>query len=462
MRSPASQTAERSTPTAPAARTTLARRATARLMLKAVMALSLAGGVAAAQTQLTYWHGFTGPDLPVMQQLIADFNAAHPDIVVTGEPIPWGNLWQQLEPAVAAGQAPDVVALNEDVITGFILRGAVAPMTPEMLEAADVQAERFFESLWETGVVDGTVYGVPIHSVMLVMYYNKDLFAEAGLDPENPPSNREEFLEAARALTIDTSGRHPGDDGFDPANLERWAAGIPSPWMGGTIAYAVAAQNGVTFVEGADQGYAPNFDSAAAQEAVQFLVDIAAEHGVGPTDATEGSEIDAFRAGQAAMNFNGVWMLTQYNEQPGLNFGVAPFPQLGTERAATWGGSTHLALPARRNADPARVEAAMTFIGWMTQPEQNLTWTAAGGLPTQPEVASSAGYADNPMAALSQAMGNTYVLTGFPFLAQFRGAWDAAFEAALRGAAPVEQALTNGVSEAEAAIADGLLSLPPQ
>ena len=57
-------------------------------------------------------------------------------------------------------------------------------------------------------------------------------------------------------------------------------------------------------------------------------------------------------------------------------------------------------------------------------------------------------------------MNNTYVLTGFPFLAQFRGAWDAAFEAALRGAAPVDQALSQGVSEANNAIQEGLLSLP--
>lgn len=63
------------------------------------------------------------------------------------------------------------------------------------------------------------------------------------------------------------------------------------------------------------------------------------------------------------------------------------------------------------------------------------------------------------MASLSDAMANTYVLTGFPFLAQFRGAWDAAFEAALHGTA-VDQALSQGVSEAAAAIQEGLLSLP--
>lgn len=429
------------------------------LLVALAAALALAG-TAAAQVQLTYWHGFTGPDLPVMEGLIAEFNAAHPGIQVTGEPIPWGNLFQQVEPAVAAGRAPDVMALNEDVITGFILRGAVAEMTPTMLSAANVQADRFFGPLWQTGVVDGKVYGVPIHSVMLVMYYNKDAFAAAGLDPENPPATREEFLAAARALTTDSAGLHPGDAGFDATKLQHYAVGIPSPWMGGTIAYAVAAQNGVAFVGDKASGYAANFDSPAAQEAVQFLVDVGAKNGFGPTDATEGSEIDAFRQGVAAMNFNGVWMLSQYRDQPGLNFGVAAFPQLGTERPVTWGGSSHLVMPRQRNADPAKVDAAMTFIGWMTQPEQNLKWTSAGGLPTQPAVASSADYASNPMSKLADAMNRTYVLTGFPFLAQFRSAWDAAFESVLRGAAPVGQALTQGVAEANSAIQEGLLSLP--
>lgn len=435
-------------------------RRTTRLLVALIAATVLSA--AAAQVELTYWHGFTGPDMPLMEQLIAQFNASHPDIVVTAEAIPWGNLWQQLEPAVAAGRAPDVVAVNEDVVTGFILRGALAPMTPDALAAADIDPGRFFGPLWDTGVVDGVAYAVPVHSVMLVMYYNKAMFAAAGLDPESPPTNREEYLEAARALTTDTAGRHPGDAGFDAANLATWGAGMVSPWMGGTIAYAVAAQNGVTFVEGADADYAPNFDSAEAQEAIQFMVDLVRVHNVSPPNATEGSEIDAFRQGKAAMNFNGVWMLSQYREQPGLDFGVAAFPQLGTERPATWGGSSHLAMPVQRRADPAKQAAAMTFIGWMTQPEQNLFWTAAGGLPTQPAVAASEGYASNPMAALSDAMATTYVLTGFPFLSQFRGAWDAAWEAALLGDKTVAQALADGVAEAASRIADGLQSLPPR
>lgn len=427
-----------------------------------VLAISLAfAGVAVAQTvSIDYWHGFTGPDLPVMEQLVADFNAAHPDIEVTAQAIPWGNLFQQIEPSVAAGRAPDVVAVNEDVITGFVLRGALAEITGEEQSQHSIDADRFYEAQWSIGQVDGGLYGVPINSVMLVMYYNRELFEEAGLDPNDPPQDRQSFLEAARALTMDAAGNHPGDEGFDANSLEQWAVGIPSPWMGGTIAYTVAAQNGVTFVGPAEEDYAVNFNSDEGKEAIQFLVDLVREHNVSPANATEGSEIDAFRQGNAAMNFNGVWMLSQYREQPGLDFGVAPFPNLGTGDYKVWGGASHLAMPVQRRGDEREREAALTFISWMTQPEQNLTWTSAGGLPTQEEVANHPEYQDNPMTAVAEALPDAYVLTGFPFIAQLRGAWDAGFEAALLGDKSVDQALDDAANEASAQIRDGLLSLP--
>ncbi|MEX2535858.1 MAG: ABC transporter substrate-binding protein [Trueperaceae bacterium] len=426
-----------------------------------ITALFVAGGSTFAQrVSIDYWHGFTGPDLPVMEQLVADFNAAHPDIEVTPQAIPWGNLFQQIEPSVAAGRAPDVVAVNEDVITGFIMRGALQEITQEQLEQHSIEADRFYDSLWNIGMVDDGVYGVPINSVMLVMYYNRALFEEAGLDPNNPPQDRESFLEAARALTVDSSGRHPGEEGFDSSDLEQWAAGIPNPWMGGTIAYTVAAQNGVTFVEPADEEFPVNFNSAEGKEAIQFLVDLVTEHGVSPANATEGSEIDAFRQGNAAMNFNGVWMLSQYREQDGLDFDVAPFPNLGTSDYKVWGGASHLALPVQRGGDEREQEAALTFISWMTQPEQNLVWTSAGGLPTQEVVADHPDYQENPMTAVKDALPDTFVLTGFPFIAQLRAAWDAGFEAALLSDKSVDQALDDAANEATARIRDGLLSLP--
>ncbi len=414
----------------------------------------------AQKIQLTYLHGFTGPDGPVMDKLIAKFNDTHPDITVQGQPVPWGNLFSQLEPSVAAGKAADVVAVNEDVVVGFILRGALTEITPAMLRSAGVDAGRFYPSLWNVATVNGKTYGVPVHFVMLVMYWNKDLFQKAGLDPNKPPTTRAEFLQAARALTVDTSGKHPSDSGFDPTKLAQWGLGVPTPWMGGTIAYAVAAQSGVTFVGDRASGFKANFNSPAGIGAVQFLVDLVQKEHVSPANATEQSEIDAFRAGKAGMNFNGVWMLDQYRGQAGLNFGVAGFPNLGGGTYKDWAGGSFLALPKQKNVDAKRQAAALTFVNWLTMAEQDLAWTAAGSLPTQPGVTSSSGYAPNPMNVLKTSLPGAYIIPGFPFIAEFRGAWDAAFEAAILGKKDVVTALNDGVKESDQRVSDALKSLP--
>ena len=414
-----------------------------------------------AQTiQLTYLHGFTGPDGPVMDKLIAAFNQTHPGIQVQGQPVPWGNLFSQLEPSVAAGKAADVVAVNEDVVVGFILRGALTELTPAMMSSAQIASSRFYPSLWGVGNVNGKQYGVPVHFVMLVMYWNKDLFTKAGLDPNKPPATRAEFLADARALTTDTSGRHPADAGFDAANLATWGLGVPTPWMGGTIAYAVAAQNGVTFVGDKASGYKANFNSPGGRDAFQFLVDLVQKEHVSPANATEQSEIDAFRAGKVGMNFNGVWMLDQYKGQSGLNFGVAGFPNLGTGAYRDWAGGSFLALPKQKKVDAKRQAAALTFINWLTLADQDLAWTSAGSLPTQPAVTAATPYAMNPMSVLKPSLPGAYIIPGFPFISDFRAAWDAAFEAAILGKKDVATALSDGAVESDKRVAEALKSLP--
>ena len=133
------------------------------LALAALLVVTATMPAGAAKITLTYWHGFTGPDRPLMEQLIERFNQTHPDIEVKAQAIPWGTLFQQLAPAVAAGRAPDVAVLNEDVITGFIARGAVMELTPDMLRSAGIDKGRFYSSPWETADYQGKSYGVPIH-----------------------------------------------------------------------------------------------------------------------------------------------------------------------------------------------------------------------------------------------------------------------------------------------------------
>lgn len=434
-----------------------------------LLVLSLAlggalGAVALAQqamykgpkVELTYFNGFTGPDKTDMDALVKRFNDTHPNIVVTSRAIPWGDIVAQLPPQVAAGRAPDVAVLNENVVTSFIARGALDEITPTMMQESGINKARFYPSLFATADYEGKSYGVPVSSVALGMYYNKDLMAKMGV--QAVPKNREQFLAAARACTTDRAGRKPGQAGFDAKNLATWGAGIPIGWMGGTVSYSVVRQNGANLV-GTNNDAA--YTSPEAVEAVQFLVDLVQKYNVSPANATEDSEIAAFRQGKACFNFNGVWRVNEYRGQQGLNFGVVPFPRLGTKMEAAWGGSSHLVLPKQRpNYDKNKRAAALEFINWISSPAQNLAWTKAGGLPTQQAVAQDKSFDNTIVSGLFEGLPNTYATSGYPWVDQVRGAWDQAVEAALLGKKQVRAALTDGQTEANKQIEQARKQLP--
>jgi multiple sugar transport system substrate-binding protein len=417
----------------------------------------LVGAAVTAQSQkveITYVHGFTGPDRPFMENLVKKWNDENPNIQVKSQAVPWGTTYQQLPSLTAAGRAPDVVAYTEEVVGYYMASNAITPITSAMLRTYKIDSKRYYKALWDAGVYKGKVYGVPINNALMVMFYNKDLLAKSGA---KVPKNRAEYLETAKACTIDRAGKKPGQDGFDAKALATWGAGVPTPWMGGTLAYGVLRGNGGDIV---DKKFDATFNSPEAVEAVQFLVDLRLKSGTGPSDATEGSEITAFRQGKVCFNFNGIWTLSQFQGQQGLNFGAAPLPQFGTKRAATWGASVQLGVP-RHNADydKAKLDAGLKFIAWMTMPEQNLAWTESGSVPTQPTVSDNAKFKDNVIGETFEGLKDTYIPTGWPWVSQVRGSWDGALEQALLGKKPVQQALDDGVAEAAKKIADAKKTL---
>lgn len=420
-----------------------------------VTALLLAaglGGVAAAQTQtsykgpkvtLTYLHGFTGADRPVMERLIAQFNAAHPNIQVRAQAQPWGTTWQQLPSLVASGRAPDVVVINEDQITNFIARGAISPLTNAELQSAGINKSRFYGPLFKTADYEGKSYGVPISSVAYVMFYNKDLMKKSGVT--KVPTNRTELLAAARACTTDRNGRKPGQAGFDPKALNTWGISLYNNWVGSRLAYAAILQNGGSLV---DKNLNASFNSPQAVEAVQFLVDLVQKQNVARPNSTEEAELAAFSQGKVCFFPSGQWYLDRFEQQK-MNFGVAFVPRVGTKQDAAWGGSSHLTLPKQRAGyDANKRRAALAFVNWMTSPNQNLAWTEAGSLPVMPAVANNKKFENRPIAGVFEKLGNIYATSGFPWGGQVLGPFDNAWANAYSGKQSVKAALDAGVSEA--------------
>ena len=423
------------------------KRLSALTILGAALVVS---GASAAYTgpkvSLTYLHGFTGPDRPVMENLIKSFNASHPNIEVRAQAQPWGTTWQQLPSLVASGRSPDVVVINEDQITGFVARGAVSPLTPAELKTAGIDQSRFYGPLFKTADYQGKSYGVPISSVAYVMFYNKDLMKKAGLDPNSPPRTRDEFLKAAQACTMDKSGKKPGQAGFDPKNLDTWGVSLYNNWVGSRLAYASILQNGGSLVDKNDNAA---FNTPQAMSAVQFLVDLVGKYNVARPNSTEEAELAAFSQGKVCMFPSGQWYNDRFESQK-MNYGVAFVPQLGgSKQDAAWGGSSHLTLPKQRAGyDANKRSAALEFMNWMTQPAQNLTWTSTGSLPTQAAVASNKALADQKISGIFGKLGNIYAVSGFPWSGQVLSPFDNAWENAYLGKKPVQQALNDGVAEA--------------
>lgn len=177
----------------------------------AAAALSLTTSSAWAVTEIQWWHAMTGANNEVVETLSKEFNESQSDYKVV--PVFKGTYPETLNAGIAAfraQQAPHIIQVF-DVGTGVMMaaEGAVKPVA----EILSMGGTEFDKSKYLPGIVayyskpDGTMLSFPYNSSSPILYYNKDIFQKAGLDPESPPKTWPEVFEAARK--IKTSGAAP-------------------------------------------------------------------------------------------------------------------------------------------------------------------------------------------------------------------------------------------------------------
>ncbi len=196
-----------------------------------------------AVTEITWWHAMTGANLETVDRITKEFNESQSDVKLTA--IFKGTYPETLNAGIAAfraGQAPDIMQVF-DAGTGVMMaaEGAIKPV-------AEVLGADFDKSKYLSGIVayyskpDGTMLSFPYNSSSPILYYNKDIFTKAGLDPEKAPETWTEVWEAAKK--IKSSGAAPC--GFTSTWLtwihtENYAAWNNQQW--GTQENGIAAQN---------------------------------------------------------------------------------------------------------------------------------------------------------------------------------------------------------------------------
>ncbi|WP_026876446.1 ABC transporter substrate-binding protein [Jiangella gansuensis] len=333
-----------------------------------------ASGYDGPNVDLAFWNGFTGGDGPFMQQLVDQFNTEHPNIAVKMTVMEWADYYAKIPTAVQSGNGPDVGIMHVDSLPTNAARNVIVPLD-DVAEALDLREEDFAAAVWGAGEYDGQRYGIPLDMHPLGYYYNKTVMESAGLDPDNPPMDRDSYEAALEQL------KAAGIQGH-------WMS--PHPFTGSMTLQSLIWQFGGDLFN--EDGTEVTWHEDPGVQALTWMVD-AIHNGYSPTDVGQDADAIALQNGQAAFNWNGIWHINTLKEVPDLEWGVAPLPNIGGTEAA-WAGSHNFVLPRQRTPDENKQEAARVFINWVSQ--QSLAWAEGGQVPARNSVRESAEFAALP------------------------------------------------------------------
>jgi sn-glycerol 3-phosphate transport system substrate-binding protein len=326
----------------------------------------LTGQAAALELQMYYPIAVGGPLTKIIDGMVADFQKENAGIAVKA--VYAGNYTDTMTKAMTAlrgGEPPQLSVILSTEIFTLIDEDAVVPFDDLVTNAEDkAWLNSFYPGFLANSRTGGKTWSIPFQRSTIVMYYNRDAFRAAGLNPDQPPATWKEMVAAGKKLTKkDASG-----------NVTQWGLEIPSTgypyWMFG----ALCMQNGqVLMNEAGTQTY---FDAPATIQALEFWKSLSYTEGVMPKGAIEwGTLRTDFVQGKTAMMWHTTGNLTAVKEEAKFDFGVAMLP--AEKRRGTPTGGGNFVIFKKTNAEQRA--ASLRFIKWMTQPVRAAEWSIKTG-----------------------------------------------------------------------------------
>ena len=323
-----------------------------RWMAGAAAGVALA---AFADTEVTFYYPIAvgGPITKIIDGYCEQFQKENPGIVV--KPVYSGTYQETIVKALTANKAgtppTTAILLSTDMFT-LIDEDAIVPYD-------NADAAPYFPAFLANSQTGGKTWGIPFQRSTIVLYWNKELFKEAGLDPDRAPANWGEMLAYAQKLTKhDASG-----------NTTQWGVQIPSSGFPYWLFQGLTTPNGVELMNSA--GTETYFDKPAVVEALQYWVDLGRKYKVHPPGVVEwGTTPKDFFEKKVAMIWTTTGNLTNVKNNARFDFGVAMLPQKKRRGSPTGGGNFYVFKKATKEQQAAAVK----FAKWMTTPERAAQW----------------------------------------------------------------------------------------
>jgi multiple sugar transport system substrate-binding protein len=358
---------------------TIARRS---FLAAALTVGAFACGAGRAQAvEIQYWQYVFDTRVQAMTELIKQFETENPGITVKQVTFPYADYQTRLIAAKAAGRGPEVMQLFYGWLDTFIAGKLVQPLPKATFK--DTEIERDFFPIVSAMKRNGQYYGLPTAVRCMALFYNKDLFQKAGLDPEKPPQTLEEFVAAAKAIAKrDAAGN------FQQVGIALDIARQDHNWWREILVRQFGGES--YSADGSKVAY----DSEAGVKSLEFYTGLQKVHRVGQEGFMDEGQA-AFRAGLAGMVVDGTFRVASYKTIQNFKWGVVELPT-NNGKKANFGSYFANAIGASATGEKlAAAEKFMSFIS--SEKAMNIWLEKVGELPARRAVALTEANVKDPI-----------------------------------------------------------------
>jgi multiple sugar transport system substrate-binding protein len=334
------------------------------------------GGESENPVEIEFWHGQNDRIAKVLDEMIDEFEESHPNIVVSKDAggVTSDRMMQKVTAGLQANDVPDIAYIFGSDLASFAQSEKLANLS-EAVKNGEIDWNNFVSVAQEAATVEGEPRAFPSLVDNLAVVYNKKIFKEAGVPFPPNEMSWEEFLKIAEEVNDPSKGiagwAWPGT-GDEDTTWRIW----PLVWQkGGEVLN--------------EDGSGVGFEGEPGEAALE-VVQKGTEAGTIYIDSTAGSERmqQLFNSEKLAMNITGPWSLVEYIEA-GVEYGVTLLPSFTSEHTTISGPDTWAIF----DNGEEREHAAIEFMSWFSEPEQQLKWLeVSGSLPLTKNVEQAKGY----------------------------------------------------------------------
>jgi multiple sugar transport system substrate-binding protein len=364
----------------------------------------------AAEGGLTMWER-SGGNKDMVDMLVAAWNESHQDCPITLTYIPHTEMVGKIAQGIASGDVPDLMGMDLIYAPQFEKAGQLVDLTDRIKSWPELETAS--KGHMTVATYEDRLYGVPLYADVSALFYNKDLFARAGLDPDKPPTSLAEVRQYADKITAlggDVKGYYlPGNC----AGCNIFTVG-PLMWASGAE------------IEAEGPGDEP-LQGEGVKQVMQWARDMVKAGNVHAGDRAENGETFhlQFGSGKVGMMGTGNFNITLAREQnPGMKFGVALLPGMEPNSYASFIGGDLVVVPKGSE----RVADAVNFMKFLLSDEVQVeVYAKALNLTTRSDMVDNPYFKAEPLVqdvAKALEVGRTpYTLSFFEQINSPQGPW---------------------------------------